>query len=187
MKKILTLLIVLLFLGSSTKAQEVLKVGDTLDSLRLRNVDGSYFSLNDRNKSGFILVFMTPSCDHCLAYVNRVIELNKVYALKGYPVVAIGPYGDNEKDYPFDAMPAMKKLATDRGFNFPYLADEKFKYTWLFDIRQTPKAVVLKRMGNVFVVKYIGNIDNQPDEKSIATRKYVEEEVNELLLNRTNR
>lgn len=187
MKRIFAVVVILLTLAVSSKAQQVLKVGDTLDSLRLRNVDGSYFSLTDRNKSGFILVFMTPSCDHCLAYLDRVIELNKVYALKGYPVVAIGPYGDNEKDYPFDAMPAMKKLATDRGFTFPYLADEKFKYTWLFDIRQTPKAVVLKRTGKGFEVKYIGNIDNQPDEKSIATRKYVEEEVNKLLLNRSNR
>ncbi len=185
MKRISVLLAVLLIWGFFSKAQEVLKVGDTLDSLRLKNVDGSYYSLREQNKSGFILVFMTPSCDHCLAYVNRVIKLNNLYASKGFPVVAIGPYGDNEKDYPFDAMPAMKKLAEERKFTFPYLADEKFKYTWLFDLRQTPKAVVLKKINNGFLVKYIGNIDNQPDEKAIPTRKYVEEEVNELLLNRT--
>lgn len=184
MKKIITAIVLLMTLSFYSKAQQVLKVGDTLDDLRLKNVDGSYFSLKDRNKSGFILIFMTPSCDHCLAYVDRVMALNKLYALKGYPVVAIGPYGDNEKDYPFDAMPAMKKLAHDRGFTFPYLADEKFKYTWLFDIHQTPKAVILKRVAGNFVVKYIGNIDNQPDEKSVATRKYVEEEVNQLLANR---
>jgi peroxiredoxin len=181
MKKLIAVFALMVALAIHIKAQHVLKVGDTLDSLRLKNIDGSYYSLNEQNKNGFILVFMTPSCDHCLAYVNRVIELNKLYGSKGFPVVAIGPYGDNEKDYPFDAMPAMKKLAQDRAFTFPYLADEKFKYTWLFDLRQTPKAVVLKKVNNGFLVKYIGNIDNQPEEKATPTRKYVEEEVDKLL------
>lgn len=76
---------------------------------------------------------MTPSCDHCLAYVERVKALDKIYALKGFPVVAIGPYGDNEADYPYDAMPAMKKLAKERNFSFVLLYGQfqaALKFHW---------------------------------------------------------
>ncbi len=171
-----------LALGISAKAQQrVLKPGDTLHNIALKSTNGQVYELVKQKAKGFILIFMTPSCDHCLAYEKRIVALNSKYQPKGFPVVGIGPYGDNEKDYPHDAMPAMKKLADEKHFAFPYLADEQFKYTWLFDIRQTPKAVVLQKEKQGFSVVYIGNIDDQPDEKTPATKKYVEEEVNKLL------
>ncbi len=180
MKKLI-LFICLAFGINANAQQRVLKVGDTLHNIALKNTNGEIYELAKQKAKGFILIFMTPSCDHCLAYEKRIVALNSKYQPKGFPVVGIGPYGDNEKDYPYDAMPAMKKLAESKGFTFPYLADEKFRYTWLFDIRQTPRAVVLKREKEGFSVAYIGYIDDQPDEKQVATKKYVEEEVNKLL------
>jgi thiol-disulfide isomerase/thioredoxin len=168
---------------AQAKAQQVLKAGDTLTNIALTDTKGQLYDLNAQQVKGFIMVFMTPSCDHCMAYENRVLALNRKYKAKGFPVVAIGPYGDNEKDYPFDAMPAMKKRAEERAYTFPYLADEKFKYTWLFDIRKTPKAVVLKKLTNGYLVTYVGDIDNEPNEKKKPTEKYVEDEVNKLLGN----
>lgn len=181
MRKLLFFIGFMLFFNTLSKAQEVLKVGDTLTNMVLKNINGEVYNLNQQKSKGFIIVFMTPSCDHCLAYVNRVLALNKLYKPKGYPIVAIGPYGDNEKDYPHDALPAMSKLSLEKGFTFPYLSDEKFRYTWLFNIRQTPKAVILKKLKESFLVTYIGNIDNEPNEQRVATMKYVEDEVDKLL------
>jgi len=176
-------IIILFLLGFvfGAKSQQVLKVGDTLNTIELKSTKGDIYNLNNQKSKGFIVIFMTPSCDHCIAYENRIMALDAKYKTKGFPIIAIGPYGDNEKDYPYDAMPAMKKLADEKAFTFPYLADEKFKYTWLFDIRQTPKAVVLKKMGKGYLITYIGNIDDEPNEKKTPNRKYVEEEVNKLL------
>ncbi|WP_199120864.1 redoxin domain-containing protein [Pedobacter sp. ASV28] len=177
-----SLLIFLIVLSGAPKAQEVLKVGETFSNLALKSTNDQIYDLNAQTKAkGFILIFMTPSCDHCRAYESRIMSLDKQYKTKGYPVVAIGPYGDNEKDYPYDAMPEMKKMALKNGFTFPYVADEKFKYTWLFGIRQTPKAVVLKKLPNGYQVMYIGNIDDQPTENVEPKQKYVEEMVNKLL------
>ncbi|WP_343532306.1 redoxin domain-containing protein [Pedobacter sp.] len=182
MKKLILTITCCLALAINASAQQrVLKPGDTLHNIALKSTKGQIYELAKQKAKGFILIFMTPSCDHCLAYEKRIVALNSKYQPKGFPVVGIGPYGDNEKDYPHDAMSAMKKLAESKGFTFPYLADEKFRYTWLFDIRQTPKAVVLKKQKQGFSVVYIGNIDDQPDEKKTATKKYVEEEVNKLL------
>lgn len=181
MKRLLTVILFFVALYFSSQAQQVLKVGDTLTTIVLKNTKGDVYDLNNQKVKGFIIVFMTPSCDHCLAYLERVMALHKKYSTKGYPVVAIGPYGDNEKDYPFDALPAMKKLAEEKSFAFPYLADEHFKYTWLFDIRQTPKAVVLQKLKKDYRIKYIGNIDDEPSGKKEPKNKYVEEVVNSLV------
>ena len=181
MRKYLSVIISLICLALPVKSQEVKKVGDTLNNIQLKSTKGDSYDLNNQKSKGCIIVFMTPSCDHCIAYENRVSALHEKYRKKGFPVIAIGPYGDNEKDYPYDAMPAMKKLAEEKAFSFPYLADEKFKYTWLFEIKQTPKAVVLKKLKEGYLVTYIGNIDNEPDEKRVPTMKYVEDEVDKLL------
>ena len=182
MRRYLFTIIALIATTLFVNAQQVVKkVGDTINTIKLQSTKGEVYNMADHKLKGAIVVFMTPSCDHCIAYENRVSALNEQYKKKGIPVIAIGPYGDNEKDYPYDAMPVMKKLAEEKAFTFPYLADEKFKYTWLFDIRQTPKAVVLKKLKEGFLVTYIGNIDNEPDEKRVPTMKYVEDEADKVL------
>jgi peroxiredoxin len=182
MRKLITIIIVLFALTFEIKAQRVVKVGDTLHTIVLKSTKGDVYDLNKQKAKGFIIVFMTPSCDHCIAYEKRISALDHEFKPKGYPVVAIGPYGDNEKDYPHDAMTAMRKLAEEKAFTFPYLADEKFKYTWLFDIRQTPKAVVLNKQKGSYLVAYIGNIDDEPNEKKTPKKKFVAQEVNKLLV-----
>ncbi|MCY1557885.1 hypothetical protein D9M68_947720 [compost metagenome] len=96
-------------------------------------------------------------------------------------MVAIGPYGDYPNEYPLDALPAMKKLATEEGFTFPYLSDSKFRYTTLLGVQITPTAIVLQRKPNGFLITYKGNIDDEMDIKKQPKRKFVEEEVNKLL------
>lgn len=182
MKKITVSLCLFFSLISASFAQKVLKVGDVLPDIALLSTKGSVYSLNDQKAvKGFIVVFMTPTCDHCIAYEGRVMALDKKYKTKGFPVVAIGPYGDDPIKYPLDAMPAMKKLATTKGFTFPYLSDNGFKYTWLLDIKTTPTAVVLQKKSNGYLIKYVGNIDNELNPKKVPTNKFVEQQVNKIL------
>jgi thiol-disulfide isomerase/thioredoxin len=178
----LTLLFLTIGITFSAFAQSALKVGDLAPNLALLNTTGKIYSLNDQKSAkGFILVFMTPTCDHCIAYEPRIVALDKKYKVKGFPLVAIGPYGDDPVKYPLDAMPEMKKLAVAKAFKFPYVADEKFKYTWLFGIKQTPTAVVLLRKGTGYVIKYIGKIDDEPSYKLAPKQKFVEQVVDKLL------
>ena len=109
------------------------------------------------------------------------MALDKKYKAKGFPVVAIGPYGDNPIKYPLDAMSEMKKVAVKKGFTFPYLTDDNFKYTFMLGIKQTPTAVVFEKKPNGLFIKYIGRIDDEADEKKIAKNKFVEQVVNKML------
>lgn len=182
MRKILSIVILFVCLSTILFAQKTIKVGDYLPNVALLSTKGNVYSLNDqKNVKGFILVFMTPTCDHCIAYEGRVMALDKKYKSKGFPVVAIGPYGDDPISYPLDAMPEMKKLAISKGFTFPYLSDNGFKYTWLLDIKTTPTAVVIQKSSKGYLIKYIGSIDNQLNPNKIPTQKFVEQQVNKML------
>lgn len=182
MRKTIISLCLLLMASVALQAQNPLKVGNILPNLTLLSTKGTMYDLKaQKSAKGFILVFMTPTCDHCIMYEDRVMALDKKYKGKGFPVVAIGPYGDDPIKYPLDAMPEMKKMAEKQGFTFPYLSDDKFKYTFLMGIRQTPTAVVLQKKGNGFLIKYIGRIDDNEDPKANHKNKFVEQEVNKLL------
>jgi peroxiredoxin len=160
----------------------VLKPGNTVSNISLKTTNGGIFDFRaQKSAKGFIVVFMTPSCDHCRAYEKRIMALDKKYKAKGYPVVAIGPYGDYPNEYPLDAMAEMKKLAKSEGFTFPYLSDSQFKYTTLLGIQKTPTAVILQKKPNGFLIVYRGDIDDELDVKKQPKHKFVEEQVQMLL------
>lgn len=182
MRKITITLCLLICLSAIAFAQKALKVGQTVSNIALLSTKGTVFDFKaQKSAKGFIVVFMTPTCDHCILYENRVMALDKKYKAKGFPVVAIGPYGDNPIKYPLDAMPEMKKMAISKGFTFPYLTDDNFKYTFLLGIKQTPTAVVFEKKPNGLLIKYIGRIDDEEDEKKVAKNKFVEQAVNKML------
>ena len=183
MKRLFLTLSCLFVLQFLVKAQNItLKPGEQFSNFALKTTNGVVYDLKaQRNAKGFILVFMTPSCDHCRAYEKRVMALDQKYKTKGYPVVAIGPYGDYPEQFPLDHMGEMKKLAIAEKFTFPYVSDTQFKYTTLFGVSKTPTAIVLKRNSAGFLIVYKGDIDDQLDAKKVPSRKYVEEQVNKLI------
>src|SRR5437764_1381508 len=65
------------------------QVGDKAKDFKLKNVDGKMVSLADYPAAkGFIVVFTCNHCPFAKAYENRVIDLAKKYASKGYPLDA---------------------------------------------------------------------------------------------------
>ena len=82
-KIILTICLVSLF--SNLFAQQVLKVGQTLPNIALLSTKGTVYDFKAQKAAkGFIVVFMTPTCDHCIMYENRVMALDKKYKTKWY-------------------------------------------------------------------------------------------------------
>jgi hypothetical protein len=114
-----------------------------------------------------------------VAYENRIEALNKKYAPKGYPVVAIMPNNTDIK--PGDSLDAMKKRAIDRGFTFPYLIDENQDIFPQYGATKTPHVYILAKQDKVNVVKYIGAIDDNYKDASLVNTKYVEDAVDALL------
>ncbi|WP_248723617.1 thioredoxin family protein [Seonamhaeicola sp. ML3] len=156
------------------------KIGDVAEDFSLRNIDGNMVSLSDyKDAKGFIVTFTCNTCPYAVMYEDRIIELDKKYASKGYPVIAIMP--NNTSIKPGDNLEAMKQRAQDKGFTFPYLIDEGQTVFPKFGATKTPHVFVLSKIDGSLFVKYIGAIDNNYKDASAVTTKYVENAVDALI------
>jgi peroxiredoxin len=165
---------------STIKEGNGYQIGDIATDFKLPNVDGKMISLADyKDAKGFIVIFTCNTCPYAKAYEDRIIELDKKYATKNYPVIAIMP--NNPKVNPGDNMEAMKARAKQKAFPFPYLMDDGQKIYPQYGATKTPHVYVLQKTKNGNEVKYIGAIDdNHQDAKAVKT-KYVEDAVDALL------
>ena len=117
-------------------------IGDIATDFKLMNIDGKKVSLSDyKDSKGFIITFTCNTCPYAVLYEDRIEALNKKYASKGYPVIAIMP--NNTDIMPGDNMEAMKTRAKEKGFTFPYLMDEGQKIYPQYGATKTPHIYVL--------------------------------------------
>lgn len=181
MKK-LTLLCIAFFLISFAKAQSGYQVGDMASNFILKNVDGAMFGLNSfKNAKGYIVVFTCNTCPVSKAYEDRIEALNKQYATKGFPVVAINT--NDPVTSPGDSFEKMQERAAAKKFSFPYLEDPDHIYTKAFGAQRTPHVFVLEKTNKGDQVAYIGAIDNDQEEKNDQRSNYVQNAVNQILMN----
>ena len=156
------------------------QVGDKAQDFKLMNVDGKWVSLADyKDAKGFIIVFTCNHCPYAKAYEDRIIALDRKYASSGYPVIAINP--NDPVAYPEDSFENMQKRARDKGFTFPYLFDEEQTVYPQFGAVRTPHVFVLQKADGGMKVEYIGAIDDNYEDASLVTHKYVEDAVEALL------
>lgn len=179
MKKNIMLSVLALLTASVTLAAGY-NVGDKVEDFRLQNVDGKYVSLSDYpDAKGFIVAFTCNGCPYAVAYQDRIIELDKKYKAKGYPVIAINP---NDPDIASDDdLEGMKERAQSKGFTFPYLKDASQEVYRTFGAERTPHMYVLTRSGEDFVVSYVGAIDDNYQDASSVNEPYLANAVNALL------
>ena len=155
-------------------------IGDTATDFKLKNIDDTMVSLEDyKEAKGFIVIFTCNHCPYSVAYEDRIIELDKTFKSKGYPVIAINP--NNPKAYPTDSFDQMKVRAKEKGFTFPYLFDDGQKIYPQYGATKTPHVYILEKTGNGNIVRYIGAIDNNYKDATAADEKYVEDAINALL------
>lgn len=165
---------------SSQPISEGYKVGDIATDFSLENIDGKMVSLSDyKDAKGFIVIFTCNTCPYAVAYEDRIIALDKKYAFKGYPVIAIMP--NDPEVQPGDSMEAMKTRAKAKGFTFPYLMDEGQNIYPQYGATKTPHVYLLQKTKKGNEVKYIGAIDDNYKDANAVTERYVENAVDALL------
>jgi glutathione peroxidase-family protein len=160
------------------------KTGDEVSDFSLKNVDGKMVSMrNYKDAKGFIIVFTCNHCPFAKAYESRIMDLDKKYASKGYPVIAI-----NSNDpglSPEDSFDNMVTRAKEKNYSFPYVFDATQEVARTFGATRTPHVYIVQKENGKNVVKYIGAIDNNSDEPEKVTQRYAEDAVNALLDGKT--
>lgn len=183
--KIFKISLVLLVVVAATaftlkNTTEGYNVGDTATDFSLKNTDTKMVSLSDYNNAkGFIVIFTCNHCPYSVAYEDRIIELDKKYKSKGYPVIAINP--NNPEISKGDDFESMQVRAKEKGFTFPYLFDDGQKIFPKYGATRTPHVFILNKESNALKVAYIGAIDNNSHDATAVSEKYVENAVDALL------
>lgn len=177
-------LILLVLIGAAGMAFKTAgsgyKVGDKATDFKLKNVDSKTVSLtNYKNVKGYIVVFTCNHCPYAQAYESRIMALDKMYASKGYPVIAISP--NDPVGEPQDSYANMQKRAAEKKYTFPYLIDETQDITRAYGATATPHVYVLQKTASGNVVQYIGAIDDDTEGKNPNKNNYVQKAVNALL------
>jgi len=168
------------FTSNTTLMSTGYEVGDIATDFKLKNIDGNMVSLADyKDAKGYIVIFTCNTCPYAVQYEDRIIALDKKYADKGFPVVAIMP--NNPSVQPGDSMEAMKARAASKGFTFPYLFDDGQKIYPQYGATKTPHVYLLEKTEKGNVVRYIGAIDDNYKDADAVNTKYVEEAVDALI------
>ncbi len=179
MKKNLMLLSFTVMAVTMVSAQGY-SVGDVAADFRLKNVDGNYVSMSDyADAKGFVVVFTCNHCPYAVAYEDRLIELDKEYRPKGFPVIAINP--NDPAAEPRDSYELMQVRAREKGFTFPYLFDEGQRVYPVYGATRTPHIFLLERQGNNLVVAYIGAIDDNYRDASAVEERYLANAIEALI------
>ena len=156
------------------------EIGSEARDFSLVNVDGSKVSLAKfKNAKGYIVVFTCNHCPFSQAYEQRIMDLDKKYASKGYPVIAIN--SNDATIVPEDSYEHMVQLAAEKKYSFPYLYDETQEIAATYGATKTPHVFILQKENSKNIVKYIGAIDNNTDDATLADKKYIEGAVDALL------
>jgi peroxiredoxin len=180
MKRQLILLVSLYLLSVPQVFSQGYNVGDIASDFKLKNTDGKFVSLSDySNSKGVIVVFTCNHCPYAQAYQDRIIEIDKKYKLKGFPVIAINP--NDPQIVPDDSYDKMVERAKEKGFTFPYLFDETQAVYRIYGAKHTPHIYLLQKEGKNFVVKYIGAIDDNYEDASKVTHPYLANALDALL------
>ncbi len=181
--KIISCLMLVALFGLNKTLHAAYTVGDRVKDFRLKNVDGTMVSLADfKGAKGVMVIFTCNHCPYAKAYEQRILELNNRYASSGYPVVAINP--NDAVSYPDDSFEEMVKRSNEKKYTFPYLHDETQNVAREFGAIKTPHVYLLSKKGDIFVVEYIGAIDDNSEDASAVKTKFVENAITDLNANK---
>lgn len=166
--------------GRTDQVQAGYQVGDAVNNFRLKNTDGNMVSLADfSNVKGLIVIFTSNHCPFAKAYEDRIMALNSKFSGQGFPVVAVNP--SDPGTHQDDTFEKMKERAAAKSYGYSYLVDDTQQVAKAFGASRTPQAYVLQKSGARFMVRYVGMIDDNPQDPAAVSKLYVDEAVSNLI------
>jgi len=139
----------------------------------LVGIDDQKHSLQDyANAKAVVIVFTCNHCPVAVDYEDRLVQLHNDYADKGVQLIAI-----NVNNLEEDRLPAMKKRAAEKGFQFPYLYDPTQKVGRDYGASVTPHVFLLDGQRRL---AYVGAIDDNQDASKV-TQHYLRDAIDAVL------
>ncbi len=114
-----------------------MKKGTLAPAFSLPGTDGKTHSLHEfKGCKALLIVFMCNHCPYVKPKMAELLRIQKDYSSKGLAVVGIS--SNDVATHPDDSFENMKKVAKEKGFNFPYLYDESQNVAKAYGATCTP-------------------------------------------------
>lgn len=156
----------------------MLALGTKLPAFELINtIDGKKFNSSHLTKNkAKVIMFICNHCPFVLHCLDQIISISEKYS----PAVEFVAISSNDVSaYPEDAPEKMKKLASERNFNFPYLYDESQEIAKKYMAACTPEFYLFDE--NDLLI-YRGRIDDSsPGNGKESTGKDLREAIDDFL------
>lgn len=150
-----------------TLAYNPFPIGSSAPDFELKGVDGQMHSLEFYASAPFLVIaFICNHCPYVQAYIDRMIDFQKVFKSKGVQFVGINP--NDATRYPDDSYESMVTMAREVGLNFPYLCDETQEVAKAYHAERTPQLFVF---GADRKLRYTGGIDDSYDDLDAVTQR----------------
>lgn len=153
-------------------------IGTYAPDFELPGVDGAVHHLS-RYLERFRAVGVVVMCNHCpyvQRYLERLKQLQTEFQSQGFTLIGIN--ANDDRQYPQDSFDQMKRFATERGLNFPYLRDVTQDVARSFGATCTPQVFLLDRQG---IIRYSGAIDDSPQDAAAVRQAYLRDAILQLL------
>lgn len=177
-------------LAGPGKYNKVIAPGDKAPSFAgIQAVQGdkeAVISLDDLKEDVVVLVFLANHCPYVTKVEDRLIDFAKDYKEKNVKIVAVcvtpppeyAPEGYNKEYCEADTMAKIRNRVSDKKYSFAYGRDDSQKIGRDYGAVATPTFFVLDKDRKV---RYIGALDDNIDDESKVTKRYLRNAVDAVL------
>lgn len=180
MKKSLVALALSIGMLYSFTTGNMLEIGEKapLAEIKMQDVSGKNFSLNDLKKeNGLLVIFSCNTCPFVLGWENEYPDLGKLTSKNKIGMVLVNSNEGKRKDE--DSFEAMKVHYEEAGYNTPYVMDSKHKLADAFGGKTTPHVYLFDAEMKLV---YRGAINDKYENKEKkATKLYLEDAIKQLV------
>ena len=154
--------------------------GEKAKEFNLKGVDSKNYTLESfKDKPVLGVVFSCNHCPYVIAYEDRMIEIQKKYADKGFQLVAIN--SNEDQNHPEDSFEKMIERAKSKGFPFPYLRDDTQQVAKAYGAAKTPHVFLFNQERSL---SYTGTLDDNWEYPNKVKKQYLADAVEALLAKR---
>ena len=181
MKKIFFVMLPLAAIGFFAFKYSIdpLPIGSSLPNpdKKMKSISGKEVSFKDvMDKEGLLVMFSCNTCPVVRAYQSRTIEVCKYAGDKQIGVILVNSNEASRDDG--DSYNDMKDYASEQGYKWPYVLDDKSDMANAFGASRTPECFLFNAEGKLV---YHGAIDNNQNGPRGVTRKHLMIAMDEML------
>ncbi len=141
---------------------EMLELGTIAPGFSLPDPDGVMHSLGE-GKQAYLVMFICNHCPFVKHVMDEITRLGEDYVSRGVGIIAIN--ANDPIGYPQDGPEHMKRLAEERGWQFPFVFDEEQEVAKAFRAACTPDFFVFDAERQL---AYRGQLDDSRPGNDVA-------------------